>query len=242
MDATTCENVKGSMETSLQKRLKLRMDMMGMNPHSLAVKAGVGDDFVRDILRGKSRKPGAEKLAKIASALETTLDWFTSESDLMKEIAGANATNDPFELTNMVVKGTIQAGTWLDRTIFDDDYENFEVIPVARDPRFPRAKQYGLKIEGDSMDEMFPDGTFVSCVDFADSGLAIRPGLIVHVERRNGHLVELTLKVIDMIDGKLMLAPRSSNKRHLPIPLEGDSGTEIVLCGIVTGSYRRTEL
>lgn len=241
MDAITCGNVKEAMSTSLQKRLKIRMDMMGFNPHKLAVKAELGESFVRDILRGKSKKPSAENLAKIAAALETTLDWFTGEAGLSGEVDADAVSNDRIELTNLVVKGVIQAGTWLDRTIFDDDYENYEVIPVARDPRFPRAKQYGLKIEGDSMDLMFPDGTYVSCVDFSDSGVSIRPDLIVHVERRNGHLVECTLKVIEMIDGKLMLAPRSSNKKHLPIALDGDGSTEIVICGIVTGSYRRTE-
>ncbi|CDZ43225.1 LexA family repressor/S24 family protease [Neorhizobium galegae bv. officinalis] len=239
MDAISSPIVKEAMETSLQKRLKIRLDMVGLNPHEAALKAGLSPSYVRDILRGKSRKPTAENLEKLAIALETTIDWFTSSSFDPDKDTGP----DPrLELTNMAVKGVIQAGAWLDTTLFDDDYENFEVIPVARDTRFPRAKQYGLKVIGDSMDLEYPDGTYVSCVDFYESGIPVRAGLTVHVERRNGHLVETTLKRIDLIDGQLMLCPRSSNPKHQPIPIDGDGSTEIVIRGIVTGSYRRTEI
>lgn len=223
------------METSLQKRVKIRMDMLGLNAYQTAKKAGLGDSFVRDILRGKTRSPSSENLAKLAIALDTTPDWFIVEGE-------AEVHQDaprPVELVGLSVVGKIQAGAWLDRSILDDDGEH-EVIPVARDPRFPRARQYGLQINGDSMDKEYPDGSYVSCVDYYDSGVALKDGLIVHVERQNGPLVEMTLKAVETVDGKRVLAPRSHNPRHQPIPLEGDSGTEILIRGIVTGSYRRT--
>ena len=237
MDVIFPEMRKGWMETSLQKRLKIRMDMKGLNAYQTALQAGLGGSFVRDILRGKTRSPSAENLEKLARALDTTVDWFTAE------LAEADSTSSPstFEIDGLLVQGSIQAGHWVDRSIVDE-YDEREVIPVARDPRFPRARQYGLQVIGDSMDIDYPDGSYVSCVDFNDSGLGIRPELVVHVERRNGHLVEATLKVIEMIDGKLMLSPRSTNKRHVPLSLDGDAGTEIVICGIVTGSYRRTKI
>lgn len=92
------------------------------------------------------------------------------------------------------------------------------------------------------MDKEYPDGTYVSCVDFYESGVPLKDGLIVHVERHNGPLVEVTLKAVETIDGKRVLAPRSHNAKHVPIPIEGDSGTEIIIRGIVTGSYRRTAI
>ncbi|MGI2036389.1 LexA family protein [Rhizobium panacihumi] len=225
------------METSLQKRLKLRMDIVGLNAHETALRAGLNPSYVRDILRGKSKKPALENLQKLAYALETTIDWFTTDA---VEADNDNPNDPRFEVTNIQVRGVIQAGAWLDRTLNDDDYENYETIPVARDPRFPRAKQYGLKVNGDSMDLVYPDGSYVTCVDFADSGISIKSGLTVHIERRNGHLVEATLKVIEMTDTGWMLVPQSSNPKHVPFRLEGEPATEIVICGIVTGSYRRT--
>ncbi|MFK0384965.1 LexA family protein [Agrobacterium sp. NPDC090273] len=231
------------METSLQKRLKFRMDMLGMNAFETANKAGLGPSFVRDILRGKSRNPTVEKLEKLAAALNTTVDWFLGDPEAGAVPDTLTSAVSRAEIEGIVVKGDIQAGTWLDMSIIDDDPDQKEMIPVARDPRFPYAKQYGLRVKGDSMDLEYPDGSYVSVVDYADSGISMKAGLTVHVERRNGHLVEATLKVIELTpEGQLLLSPRSSNPKHLPLRLEGDAGTEIVICGVVTGSYRRTAI
>lgn len=224
------------METSLQKRLKFRMDYLGLNAFQTAKKAGLGDSFVRDILRGRTRSPSAENLAKLAAALDTTPEYFTLETE--PSVAPVPLTPP---ITGLNVIGDIQAGTWLDRSIFDEVHEH-EIIPVARDPRFPHSKQYALRVKGDSMDREFPEGSYVTCVEYFDSGLSMKDGLFVHVERHSGSLVEVTLKAIERVDGELMLAPRSTNPRHVPIKLEGDGGTEIMIKGVVIGSYRRTAL
>ncbi|MEV4609747.1 helix-turn-helix domain-containing protein [Neorhizobium sp. LMR1-1-1.1] len=233
MDAIFPEVAKLAMETSLQKRLKLRMDMLGLNAYQTAKKAGLGDSFVRDILRGKTRSPNAENLAKLAVALETTTDWFYGQSDDDKPLKRVKSVG------GLDVVGKIQAGNWVDRSIIDDDVER-EIIPVARDPRFPHARQYALAVMGDSMDKEFPEGSYVTCVDMIDSGMSLKDGMFVHVERHNGPLVEMTLKAVERIDGIQMLVPKSSNPRHQPIKPEGDDGTEIIVKGLVTGTYRRT--
>lgn len=243
MDADPSRMAEGVMETPLKKRLKIRMDFKGMNARQLAMKAGLGESYVRDILRGKSQKPAAENLEKLAAALETTIDWFIAGNESSSKTSNSvEPAGEEFALTNMIVRGEIQAGAWLDRTVIDEDYSEYETIPVARDPRFPRAKQYSLKVKGDSMDLEYPDGTYVTCVDYFESGISFKTGITVHVERRTGHLVENTLKVVELVEGVMMLVPKSSNPNHKPIPLEGDGGTEIVICGVVTGSYRRAKI
>lgn len=236
MDAIIPEMPNDAMDTTLQKRLRLRMDMMGMNAFQTAKKAGLGDSFVRDILRGKTRSPSVENLEKLARALDTTTDWFLSADESPIEVARVDAP-----IVGLEVVGTIQAGTWIDRSIVDDSGE-YEIIPVARDPRFPHARQYSLKVSGDSMDLEYPDGSYVTCVDFYESGLQAKQGMVVHVERHNGPLVEATLKAIDIGSGETILVPRSSNPRHKPIKLNGDEGTQIVIRGAVIGSYRRVSL
>ncbi len=233
MDAIFPEMPNSGMETSLQKRLKIRMDFMKMNALQTARKAGLGESFVRDILRGKTRSPNADNLAKLAAALETTPDWFYNGDPDDQPLTRVKSVG------GLDVIGRIQAGNWVDRSIVDESAEH-EIIPVARDPRFPHAKQYALSVTGDSMDLEYPEGTYVTCVDYFDSGVSLKDGLIVHVERHNGPLVEVTLKAVETIDGERMLVPKSSNPRHRPIKPEGDEGTEIVVKGIVTGSYRRT--
>lgn len=232
MDVIFPEMRYRGMDTSLQKRLRIRMDMLAMNAFQTAKKAGLGESFVRDILRGKSRNPGVDKLEKLAAALDTTVDWFLTDAD-QTPMPGA------LPIEGMEVLGSIQAGNWVDRSLVDDSYER-EIIPVARDPRFPNAKQYAMEVVGDSMDLEYPEGCYVTCVDMWDSGVSLKDGLIVHVERHNGPLVEMTLKAVETVDGQRMLSPRSSNPRHKPIALEGDGGTEIVVKGIVLGSYKRT--
>lgn len=219
------------------------MDMLGMNAYETAKKAGLGESFVRDILRGKSRNPTVEKLERLAAALDTTVDWFRADAAPGTSVDAPNSAVTRARISGLVVKGDIQAGAWLDISMIDDDPEHKETIPVAPDSRFPHAKQYGLRVKGDSMDLEYPDGTFVSVVDYADSGIPIRAGLTVHVERRSGYLVEATLKVIETAeDGEMLLSPRSSNPIHKSLRLEGDEATEIVICGVVTGSYRRTAI
>jgi transcriptional regulator with XRE-family HTH domain len=233
MDVTFPEMRYSGMETSLQKRLKIRMDLTGMNAFETAKKAGLGESFVRDILRGKSKNPGIEKLERLAAALDTSVDWFTSSDEAKTPARAVQAVG------GLDVVGSIQAGSWVDRSIIEEPYER-EIIPVARDPRFPHAKQYALEVIGDSMDKEYPEGCYVTCVDYWDSGLSIKDGLILHVERHNGALVEMTLKAVETIDGIQMLVPHSSNPKHKPFRAEGEPGAEVVVKGVVTGSYRRT--
>jgi phage repressor protein C with HTH and peptisase S24 domain len=113
-------------------------------------------------------------------------------------------------------------------------------IAVARDLRFPNARQYALEVEGDSMDELFKDGSTVICVNFADTGLEYRDGMCVHVERfiMDGQLVENTLKELRR-EGKTkwVLYPRSSNPSHKPIELSGGETVDILVKGIVIGKW-----
>ncbi|UDF29333.1 UNVERIFIED_ORG: S24 family peptidase [Roseateles sp. XES5] len=145
------------------------------------------------------------------------------------------------ELGGLPVEGVIQAGNWLDTTLFEDINYQPEIIPVARDPRFPHARQYALKVQGDSMNQEFPDGSFVTCVDFADSGLSMKDDLIVHVENWKFGLREITLKALKREGKGWKLEPRSTNPAHQPIFLNGEAqdGVEVRIRGVVVGDYRR---
>lgn len=232
MDVIFPEMRYSGMETTIQIRLKSAMDARELNALELAKRAGVTGGYVQDILKGRSKNPTATKLQPVADVLGTTVQWLLGQSDEMLPKASHAS-----EIRGMNVLGKIQAGNWVDRSLIDETYE-IEVIPVARDTRFPNAKQYAMEVVGDSMDLKYPEGSYVTCVDYWDSGLTLKEGHTVHVERHNGPLVEMTLKSVEWVDGATMLCPKSSNPRHKPIPLEGDGGTEIVIKGIVLGSYR----
>ena len=139
------------------------------------------------------------------------------------------------------VEGVIQAGNWLDTSLVDHVPEERPTLPMAADSRFPYAKQYALEVRGDSMNREFPDGSYVICVDFAQSGLEMRSGMIVHVEQWRHDLREITLKAMVSEGDHWRLEPRSSNPAHKAIVMTGEPSDdiEIRIRGVVVGSYRR---
>ncbi len=172
-----------------------------------------------------------------ARKFKVSLDWLlTGRGDML----GKSVVPVEIDVAGLPVAGTIQAGHWLETTFIDSDLEP-EMLPVARDARFPRARQYALRVVGDSMSLEYPDGSYVTCVDFAESGLAIAEGMTVHVERlrAGGQLVEITLKAVARVNGQWSLEPRSSNPAWQPITFTGDDA-DVVIRGVVTGGWRQT--
>jgi SOS-response transcriptional repressor LexA len=182
------------------------------------------------------RHPVAERYAR---KFKVSLEWLLTGRGSMLANGVAPAE---MEVSGLPVLGSIQAGHWLETTFLDSEGEP-ELLPVARDARFPRARQYALYVVGDSMDLDYPDGSYVTCVDFAESGLAIVDGLTVHVERHRagGQLVEITLKRVVAKNGIFSLVPRSSNAIHQPITFTGDD-SDVVIRGVVTGGWRQTDI
>ncbi len=68
--------------SALAERIRERMDALGLNPYSAAKKAELGESFVRDILKGKVKSPSAKRLAKLALALECSLNYLLGEEEL----------------------------------------------------------------------------------------------------------------------------------------------------------------
>lgn len=67
--------------TILQQRLQARLDELQLKPAPLATSIGKNASFVRDILRGQTREPGADALGDLARALETTPEYLLGKSD-----------------------------------------------------------------------------------------------------------------------------------------------------------------
>lgn len=60
---------------TLADRLRARADQLGLSPAHVAEMAGVNRSFVYDILRGRSTRPGIEKLREVAAVLKVDRDW-----------------------------------------------------------------------------------------------------------------------------------------------------------------------
>lgn len=215
------------MDKAVLSRIEKRLKELGLSASKASKNAGLGESFIRDLKR-KNGHPSVKNLEKLAIALDVDV----------AELLGSSAE---LPVVGLRVEGIIEAGNFRDISL-EDQTEDKPMIHVAKDPRFPHARQYALLVSGDSMDKLFAPGSYVTCVEFADSGLEISDGLIVHVERERAGLRETTLKVVENGDGRVMLAPRSTNSRHKPIEVNGDPDTEIRIRGVVTGRFEPLQL
>lgn len=218
-----------SMNRELIHRIDEILKRRGESRSGASIAAGLGESYIRDLERKKG-SPNLAKLSQLASYFGATLDDLLPNSNIDHAIKAS--------VTSLPVVGKIAAGHFMDITLVDQD-EDYPVINVASDTRFSHAKQYALLVTGSSMDLKFPDGCYVTCVDFVSSGLHLKPGMTVHVERTiaGTHLVENTLKEIQSINGEMVLIPRSSDPKFGPIIIHGDESTEFVIRGVVTGKW-----
>lgn len=209
-----------------KKALLKAMEAAGVQAAPLAIMIDRDKDYIRDYLKGRKQSIKADDAQKIADALGVPLSELT-------ERAGEHSDE-----LGMEVIGKVAAGLYRDISIEDQDLVKPR-ITFARDLRFSHAKQYALEVEGDSMDQLYPNGSFVVCVDYIGSGLQLKTGMSVHVEKSvvGGQLVEATLKEVHKDGKRVLLKPRSSNPSHKPIELTGHEGNDIEVKGVVIGKW-----
>lgn len=84
-------------ELPLHRNIRNRMTALGLNPFSLAAKAGLDRDYVRNIFRGKSVSPGVDGLGKIATALGVTIADLLSSDASVTEPGSSGCPGDVFQ-------------------------------------------------------------------------------------------------------------------------------------------------
>lgn len=221
------------MKTPTPRELGDLLEEAGIPASVIASDIGRDKDYVRDFIVGRKKSLKAGDMEKILERLQNAVPLTTINKILGKETA--NVKHSPW----LRVEGIVEAGNFRDVSLVDDDPISRELLPVAADSRYPHARQYALLVSGDSMDQVVKEGAYVTCVCWAESGLALEPKMVLHVERHIGPLVETTLKRFEVRDGKRWLCPASSNPRHQPIEINGDESSEIVIKGMMIGRYEK---
>lgn len=243
--------------TPLVHQLLQRIADKGTNPKRLAIDAGLNENAVRDIIVGNSKNPRIDTIRKIADALNCSVEELTASVPRPEE--------QPIGLGPVIVVGAVQAGIWRDAVEWPT--EDQFVISVPPDDRYLGIKRFGLQVRGASMDRLYPIGTVLVCVPFAEIGGTPKTGdRVVCIRRNHDGLVEATVKefVIDDQD-RAWLWPRSHQPEFqqpwpLPadeIPMTSDMGhvpatvhagyfdldegavPTVYIAALVTGSYRR---
>ena len=168
-----------------------------------------------------------------ADAFNTTAGWILYGED--------SATTTPVK--QIRIEGVSQAGMFRDISLIEDDEHDRKTIPAPINPKYAHVHQYALLVAGDSMNNKFQDGSYVTCAEWAGLGKELKHGMILHVERvKAGSMIETTIKTYAERDGKRWLEPDSTNAKHLPIEINGDLDTEILIKGAVIGSYTEFDI
>lgn len=200
----------------------------------LSLKAGLNRDAVRDLLEGRSKDPGLDTLTKLAQALGGDLSLFLP-----------GAANDLVAEGEFVeVRGSVAAGVWRADSEWPEE-SRYRVI-LKRSP-VPRDRRFALRVDGESMNLVFPSGTILDCVSAIGFGLEPQSGDFVIVERvRKDGQRELTVKQWHVDDeGRKWLMARSTKPEfQAPIPAhDGDPDIEEQkVCAYVIGTYSETSL
>ncbi len=67
---------------SLAERIRSRLDALGLKPAVVAREAGLGPDYVRDVLRGSKKSISTDNAAVLARILQCDLNWLiTGEAE-----------------------------------------------------------------------------------------------------------------------------------------------------------------
>lgn len=140
----------------------------------------------------------------------------------------------------LYVKGEVAAGVW--REAWELDADEWEVFTGRSDIKAPLRKRFGLRVVGDSMNEVYPTGSILECVMY-DGAEQIASGrrVVVQRTRLDGALETTVKELVRDPDGAEWLLPRSTNPSFLPFRADERDApdiTRIEIIALVVGSYR----
>jgi SOS-response transcriptional repressor LexA len=162
--------------------------------------------------------------------LEVNADYFPRD----EVFTGGSSETHEYE-----VVGQVQGGAF--RLAVEFAPEERFTVPALRVPGYEGVAVRALRVVGPSVNDLYPDGTFVIVVSAADTD--VRSGDKVVVYDRRGELAEATIKEVRVeADGRIGLWPRSTHPDFQePIYLAADDQEGPEIAYVVIGSTRIEE-
>lgn len=145
---------------------------------------------------------------------------------------------EPPSPTSIYVVGAVEAGVFVEATEWDENQWYPIDVPVPE--RF-RRKAKALEVRGQSMSQVYTEGSVVIYIEVADFRAPKSGDRVIVYRRMKTGEVEATVKEYIEQDGGAWLWPRSHHPDHQqPIKVDADTdGVETVeIHGIVIGSYK----
>ncbi|HVJ53047.1 MAG TPA: S24 family peptidase [Aliidongia sp.] len=226
-------------KTAEERREHLRafIKRRSLEPASWARAAQIAPSVLYNFLNGGSQSLSQRSLEKLADAAGAAIG----------DLIGAVPVRE-IETPGIKIIGLVQAGLWMPALDLESADLGHVEAPLAR--AF-QGKAFGLKVNGTSMNLIYPEGTVIICIKLWDFEGDIEPGMRLVVYRKGAHdMVEATVKElrIDKRDGSKWLWPCSDDpafQNPIPLPARdgGDDGEfgeegEVVIHAVVISSTR----
>jgi phage repressor protein C with HTH and peptisase S24 domain len=110
----------------------------------------------------------------------------------------------------LFVKGEAAAGQWKEAWEFEPD--DWEVFTGRADVSAPIRERFGLRIVGESMNEVYPHGSVIECVAYSgDYEIPSGKRVVVKRTRFDGTIETTVKELIRTEEGTVWLRPRSTN-------------------------------
>lgn len=216
------------MADDLSTRIQSLRRKLGLNQSEFGKKLGVNQATVSRWEKGSI--PDGIMLRAIAALGGIDVDGLL-DGDIV------STANGP----TLYIKGEVAAGVW--REALELDRDDWEPYQGGTHFEAPADARFGLRVVGESMNEVYPPGTILDCVatihaDWREYRSGQR---VIVVRKRWSGEIEATVKEL-MLDGEnKWLLPKSRNPAfQTPILITGpdDEIEETRIIAIVKGSYR----
>jgi len=141
----------------------------------------------------------------------------------------------------LYIKGEVAAGVWREAV----EWDRGDWVPYQGGSHFdaPQDARFGLRVIGESMNDVYPPGTVLDCVAtiHADIRTYHSGQRVIVCRRRYSGEIEATVKELLFDGDQVWLVPKSRNPAfQAPILLNGpdDEIEETTIIAVVKGSYR----
>lgn len=219
--------MNGTFDIALLRRnLSAIMERRHVKPTTLSLRVGRSPSLVKDLLE-KTSDTKLSTIFKLARALGVPVGDLLTD-DLEPHPVGPR----------LFVKGEVAAGAWMEA--FEWERDDWLVLTGRPDVQAPPEHRFFLRVAGDSMNLIYPEGTFIECVSIFGN-VEMKPGSrVVVLRRRIDQLLEATVKELVEIEDALWLVPRSSNPTHQAFRLDepGEGIEEVRIVAVVVASVR----
>ena len=211
----------------LSKRLKA----VGKKARGLAKHLGIPDMRISEMRKGL-REVQTDEIGPLATFLEMSVD------DVIHNING-----NPRGAGSVIsfLKGEVRAGHWMESAHWPESEWQRISLPVPE--KYRHLEPFWLRVAGDSMDEVYPDGTLILCVPCRLLARELISGERVVVERHDKNdQIEITVKEYraeQTADGiKRWLVAKSTRPEFAgAIPMLKKSTDQIHAVALVIGHF-----